>query len=241
MPERERSASWPCPRKIGLELAAHSMTSDMMTRRPLALLPLLPLLLVAACEQGGGPFRRSDENVAEYRPEEAGTVDHALCLLGFSAVPVRTVNPGHHLIEASINGQSGNFVLDTGANVTVISASQVERFGLSSDANVLGPGAARPAGAFGNARQVSIDSFQIGPITVRQSHIVTADIDQLLGALGTISGSEVSGIIGQDVLNEHRAIIDVSRPMLYLMEEDRDPAPVAADRCLSAGTGRQGD
>lgn len=147
------------------------------------------------------------------------------------------VDPGHHLIEASINGQAGNFVLDTGANVTVVSASQLERFGLSGEVTGLGLGAPRPAGAAGSARQIGIDSFSIGPITVRQSRIVTADLDQLLGAFSTISGRRVSGIIGQDVLNEHRAIIDVSRPMLYLMEEDRDPAPVPAGRCSSAGTG----
>lgn len=189
---------------------------------------LLAGLLVAACEQGGGP-------PPEYRPGEAGTVDHALCLLGFSAVPVRGVDPGHHLIEATINGQTGNFVLDTGANVTVINASQAERFGLAA-----GGGGGRfsglgmPAGASGNASQVSIESFEIGSITVRQNRIVIADLGHLLDALGRTSGREVAGIVGQDVLNEHRAIIDVARPMLYLMEENRDPAPVAAERCRSA-------
>jgi len=147
---------------------------------------------------------------------------------------MRKVDPGHHLIEAIINGQIGNFVLDTGANVTVINASQAERFGLSrAPGGVRGVGGSLPAGASANARQVAIDSFKIGPITVRQSRVVTADLGQLLTALGKISGSEVSGIVGQDVLNEHRAIIDVARPMLYLMEEDRNPAPVPAERCRS--------
>lgn len=188
------------------------------------LLPILPLLLLAGCEQGANPLARSDGPTVPYRPEEAGTVDYALCLLGFSAVPVRAVDPGHHLIDATINGQNGSFVLDTGANVTVISASAVERFGLSSGSGV------------GTARQVAIDSFAIGPISVRQSRVVVADLDQLLGAFGRIAGTQVSGIIGQDVLNEHRAIIDVSRPMLYLMEEDRDPAPVPAGRCGTDST-----
>ena len=42
----------------------------------------------------------------EYRPGEAGTVDHALCLLGFTAVPLRrTRATGHHLVEARLNGR----------------------------------------------------------------------------------------------------------------------------------------
>lgn len=195
---------------------------------------LAPLLLVAACDQSGGPFIKSDGPRVEYRPEEAGTVDHALCLLGFSAVPVQKVDPGHHLIKASINGQVGNFDLDTGADVTVINASQAERFGLSPGGGLRDLGGTLLGGASGNARQVAPDSFKVGPITVRQSRVVTADLSQLLTALGEISGSEVSGIIGQDVLNEHRAIIDVARPMLYLVEEDRDPAPVPAARCSAA-------
>ena len=190
------------------------------------LIPLLPFLLVAACEESGGPS-------TAYRPTEAGTVDHALCLLGFSAIPVRNVDPGHHLIEATINGQTANFVLDTGANVTVITTSQAQRFGLSSGSQGQ-PGRRGALGAPANAEQVAIDSFKIGSILVRQRRVVLADLGQLLTTLGRVSGAEVVGIIGQDVLNEHRAIIDVTRPMLYLMVEDRDPAPVRADKCHSA-------
>ncbi|WP_426050671.1 aspartyl protease family protein [Brevundimonas sp. SL161] len=110
-------------------------------------LGLAALLLLAACDQGAGSGAGP---APEYRPGESGTVDHALCLLGFSAVPVREVDPGHHLIEATINGRSGQFVLDTGANLSVITASQAERFGLSSgDGGGLLAGRALPAGTSG--------------------------------------------------------------------------------------------
>lgn len=190
---------------------------------------LLALLLLAGCDQTSGKAGTT----VDYRPGEAGTVDHALCLLGFSAVPVRAVEPGHHLISATIDGETSYFVLDTGANVTVLDRSRAERLGLSFERRApMSSGKARPAGA-GRAEQVPIGSFQIGSIRVRQGQVVTADLGQLLGALEQVSGVQVAGIIGQDVLREHRAIIDVAQPRLYLMEEDQDPAPVAAELCQS--------
>jgi predicted aspartyl protease len=196
--------------------------------------PLIVALLVlpSACDMGGSPFASSERAQVAYRPQEAGTVDHALCLLGYVHVPVRNVRPGHQLVEASVNGVAGNFVLDTGANLTVVSASQAERFRLSPRAlGVLGSGSARFAGIEGMARQVRVESFLLSDVDIRQRSVLIADLDQLLGPLGRASGSEISGIIGQDILNNHRAIIDVARPMLYLMKEDREPAPVSAESC----------
>jgi hypothetical protein len=184
------------------------------------------LLLPLGCREGTGP-------APEYRPEEAGTVDHALCLLGFTAIPVREISTGHHLVEATINGRTGEFVLDTGANMTVVEVTHLADFGIDPSSGDLG--GAIGVGGGGQARRVQIESFRVGPIDVRQNRVVTSNLGQLLTTLGRVSGTTVNGIVGQDVLNEHRAIIDVARPMLYLMETDRDPAPVPAGRCQASG------
>ncbi len=204
-------------------------------KNALAIIPLL--LLLSACDMSRSPFARSDGAEVEYRPQDAGTVDHALCLLGFEHVPVRNVKPGHQLVEASINGVKGDFVLDTGANLTVVSTAQAQRFGLAADkGGILGSGPARFAGGSGTARQVGVESFLVGDIALRQRRVLIAELGPLLDALGQASGREVSGVIGQDVLNEHRAIIDVSRPMLYVLQDDREAAPVPADRCTASAT-----
>src|SRR5690606_20154806 len=77
------------------------------------------LLLVAACQD-----MTATSAAPEYRPEETGSVDQAMCLLGFEAVPLREVRTGHHLVEATVDGTTARFVLDTGANVTVIERSR---------------------------------------------------------------------------------------------------------------------
>jgi hypothetical protein len=185
------------------------------------------LLLVSACQNAPVPS-------TDYRPEEAGTVDHALCLLGFQAVPLREVATGHHLVQATINGRSGSFVLDTGANVTVVENSHLRHFNISGSTGGLS-GTVSMAGAAG-ARQVGVEGLEIGSIETRQSRIVTADMGQLLSTLSRVSNTTVYGLIGQDVLKEHRAIVDVAKPMLYLIPQDEDPSPVSAERCQGRDT-----
>ncbi|HWH16949.1 MAG TPA: aspartyl protease family protein, partial [Allosphingosinicella sp.] len=81
---------------------------------------------LAACE--GPP---PEASAPDYRPEEAGTVDHALCLLGFTAIPLKEArSTGHHLVSAKVNGREGVFVLDTGANVSVVDSDHAAHFGL---------------------------------------------------------------------------------------------------------------
>ena len=187
------------------------------------------LAAAAACDaatlQAPGPE-------PEYRPGEAGTVDHALCLLGFTAVPLRrTRTTGHHLVEARLNGREALFVLDTGANLSVVDDDHAAAFGLSRR-GVRGGGAA--IGGAIEAQQVGIERLELGGIPVRQRRIVVADLGHLADALRPLAGEPVHGLIGQDVLNEHRAVIDMARPILYLIEADAEPSPVPASRCAAA-------
>ncbi|MEW9856497.1 aspartyl protease family protein [Novosphingobium sp. M1R2S20] len=187
------------------------------------------LLCLSGCGEAQGPS-------PEYRPEEAGTVDHALCLLGFTAIPVQEVSTGHHLIEATINGTRGSFVLDTGANVTAIDSSRSQEFGLSGNGGLAGAAAAVKSAGGRSARLAQVDSFQLGLLEISQDRVVIADMGRLLGQLSRVGGEDVAGIVGQDVLKEHRAIIDVPRPMLYLLETGSTPSPVAAGECEQGQT-----
>jgi hypothetical protein len=191
-------------------------------------LAALPLA-ISACDAVTAPQPKVD-----YRPEQAGTVDYALCLLGFTAIPLRTAaTTGHHLVEARLNGRDGLFVVDTGANVSVIDDDHAATFGLTHQATRRGGGVA--IGGVVAARQVAIESLELGGVPVRQRRMVVADVGNLMAALRPFAGGAVHGLIGQDVLNEHRAVIDMDGPLLYLMESDHDPAPVPAGRCRTSG------
>lgn len=168
----------------------------------------------------------------EYHPEKAGTVDQALCLLGFSAIPLRELVTGHHVVDVTVNGHEAAFVLDTGANASVLHAGYADELGLD-----VGRAPAAAIGLGGGplkAGMARVESLEIGGISVRQSRLLTADLGQVVRLLGPLSGGKIYGIVGQDIMKEHRAVIDVARPILYLMATDRDPAPVEASRCTTA-------
>lgn len=195
-----------------------------------AFLAFVPLLL-AGCDAVAPPE-------VDYRPGEAGTVDHALCLLGFQGVPLRALSTGHHVVALTLNRRAATFVVDTGANMTVLDERFADAFGLTP-----GAGAAPTAIGIGgplNARQARVDSFEIGGIPIRARRVVVAAIGQVSASLARFTGTEIHGILGQDVLGEHRAVIDVPRGILYLIEADRDPAPVPAALCRVDGGGGDG-
>jgi len=184
------------------------------------LLLLLPLL--SACT---GPLSGTPD------PQLAGTRDvaGALCRLGFRAVPLRTLPTGHHLVEVQLNGRPGTFVLDTGAGGTVLHQAFAEQFGVTGTA--LSQGGAIGLGGSQSVSRFAIQNFTIGPVSTRLSRVSTLNLGQVVNALTPIAGRQVHGVAGQDVLSQHRAVIDVRAPAVYLMESDADPAPVPPERC----------
>ncbi|MGZ8285702.1 MAG: retropepsin-like aspartic protease family protein [Allosphingosinicella sp.] len=194
------------------------------------------LLALPACDRIAPPPPESAR--VDYRPEAAGTVDHALCLLGFTAIPLREARgTGHHLVVATVNGKDGVFILDTGANLSVVDVDHVARFGLAAARGR--PGGATGLGGSNAARQVTIESLAFGAVKLRQRRMVVTDLGSIGDALAPLAGGAVHGIIGQDVLKEHRAVIDVERPLRYLVEADEDPAPVPAERCRAKTAGEK--
>lgn len=189
-----------------------------------ALAALVCLLALAACDQAIAPK-------AQYRPERPGTVDNAMCQLGFTAVPLREAVTGHHLVDVTLNGRPATFVLDTGANASVIHAPFAEQFGLTASRGM--SGAAVGLGGSMSVGQSRLETLRVGSVEVRQGRIATADLSQLVNVLGRLSNRQVSGILGQDVMKTHHAVIDVAGPILYLMVDPKRPAPVSAAACTA--------
>lgn len=168
---------------------------------------------------------------ARYQPEKAGTVDRALCLLGFAAVPMRSLMTGHQLVDARINGMPATLVVDTGANVTVLHAGAESRFRATRDP--LAIGSTSGLGGPMQGRVMRIDTLALGGVETRQRRVIESDLSALTAVLGRVAGRDIDGIVGQDVLQKQSAVIDVAGGILYLMAAGTDPAPIDPARCAA--------
>lgn len=123
----------------------------------------------------------------------------AECPIGMTSVPLKTVD-GNLTIPVSINGQPNrNFILDTGAAITVVSPS------LSTEFHLLP--ASTPIDAIGakgalSGYSTNIDSVAVAGST-RKGYLVA------IMALKNfdVGGRKVQGILGEDFLSNFDILI----------------------------------
>jgi predicted aspartyl protease len=178
----------------------------------------LTLALIAACGIAAGCATSTP-------PAAAPTLAHTLHAQGYVALPLRKLATGHETLSVNLNGQPGVFVVDSGAGGSVVHSDHATRFLLTDS---VGP-TRQGTGAGGNIAlgQYAVRSFAIGdasqatPLPV--SSILVTNIKTVVDALKAATGAEIVGVIGQDILTEFAAVIDVRGQTLYLKTQ---PAPI---------------
>ena len=120
----------------------------------------------------------------------------------------------HLLIKATINGVSGNFILDTGASNSCVGFEGVDKFQLKAAKSKT---KASGAGATGMFTQLAKNnSLKIGRWKTSEFHLVIFDMTHVNQALLQHEAKNIDGIIGADVLLDGKAIIDYYNHCLYL-------------------------
>jgi hypothetical protein len=120
----------------------------------------------------------------------------------------------HLLIKATINGVTGDFILDTGASNSCVGFECIELFKLKAGKSKT---KAAGAGATDMITQVAKNNqLKIGRWTEKAFHLVIFDLSHVNQALQQYKAKPVQGIIGADVLLEGKAIIDYYNHCLYL-------------------------
>lgn len=120
----------------------------------------------------------------------------------------------HLLIKATINGVSGNFILDTGASNSCVGFESIEKFNLKA-----GKSKTKASGAGGTGMMTKIaknNTLKIGRWKTEELHLIIFDMSHVNEALTQYKAKPVDGIIGADVLLEGKAIIDYYNHCLYL-------------------------
>ncbi len=149
-------------------------------------------------------------------------------------IPLRTTSSGFVSGEVHLDGVERplNFVVDTGASVSVLSESLVAR---EAEVNVYKEGARlRVYGAAGvseNIRTLLLPQLTLG--SYRQKNMNAAVLD--LGPINETSGFEQTGIVGGNFLRNFRVTFDLRRGVLRL--EPLSVVPVSNQTSQPAQTG----
>src|SRR5699024_7353371 len=129
--------------------------------------------------------------------------------------PYTTIFRSNHLeLKAILNGVEGNFILDTGASNSCVGNDEAEHFNLfSKDSDIRAAG----AGSSNMLTRVSENNtIEIGHWKKKKIDLVLFNLRHINQALAEHEADVVHGIIGADILERGKAVIDYKRKCLYL-------------------------
>ncbi|ASV32555.1 retropepsin-like aspartic protease family protein [Maribacter cobaltidurans] len=139
---------------------------------------------------------------------------------GYHRIPLTLTNTNHLEVFAKINGRSGRFILDTGASNTCIGFDRMDQFDLiskSSEIKAAGAGATEM-----DTLTSTKNHIEIGQWKKKKLKIVLFDLVHVNTALISHNAQPVDGVIGADILNKAKAIIDYRKMCVYLKSKKNE-------------------
>jgi len=133
---------------------------------------------------------------------------------GYTKIKLTKINTNHFEIKVKLNGINGKFILDTGASNSCIAINLAEKFKLivkDSETKAAGAGATGMETKISSKNKINISNWKFKNLTV-----VLLDLNHVNTALIEHNASAVDGIIGADILEKGKAIIDYEKHCVYL-------------------------
>ena len=127
---------------------------------------------------------------------------------------MQTLPTNHYLLVATLNGVEGRFILDTGASTTCVSAELTAHFHLNAK-----PSKEKASSASANELDTEVahhNELVIGSWSSKRRSVVLFDMQAVNHALQKLDIKSVDGIIGADILQSTKAVIDYQNDWLYL-------------------------
>lgn len=141
-----------------------------------------------------------------------------------TAIPFRVTKSSHLVVRAKINNKGPfNFIVDTGAPVTFFAAEPGKSLGLFPDEN----------------GWCTLDKFLLeGGLLSEKMRVKLETPFQLVGMNGmALSGLEMHGLIGYDLLAKHKIEIDVSKDTMIWTPLDFKPKAPLGVSGKNSGSG----
>ncbi len=141
-------------------------------------------------------------------------LNNLLIRKGYIKIKLKKINTNHFEIKATLNGVKGRFILDTGASNSCVDINLAEKFKLDvKDSETKAAG----AGAIGIETKISSKNILgLKGWKYNNCHIVLLDLTHVNTALTEHKSEAVDGIIGADILEKGKAIIDYNKQSLHL-------------------------
>ena len=133
---------------------------------------------------------------------------------GYISIKLTKTVTNHLELKAEINGVKGRFILDTGASNSCVGLDLIEHFKLDaeeSETKAAGAGATDM-----ETLQSKNNTLKMGFWKTKKCHLVLFNLSHVNSALTQHKAKEVHGIIGADILEKAKAIIDYKKKVLYL-------------------------
>jgi hypothetical protein len=129
-------------------------------------------------------------------------------------IPLKKMITNHMELNATINGVAGRFILDTGASNSCVGIGMIDYFKIQaekSETKAAGAGATDM-----ETQQSENNNLEIGKWKNKNFSLVLFDLVHVNKALTLHEAEEVHGIIGADILQKGKAVIDYNKNVLYL-------------------------
>ncbi len=140
--------------------------------------------------------------------------------LGFDALHLRRAGRlPHLLVESRYNGQRLTWVVDTGAEVTVMASETIERLGIRTT-----PSRSKIIDASGDrapVRTAILHNVVFGRLVVSEFQVAATPLTTIRRTFRDRHGRPVDGIIGMDFLEESSALLDTASKVLYVGDPPR--------------------
>ncbi len=133
---------------------------------------------------------------------------------GYTSIKLKKTKTNHFEIKVKINKIKGKFILDTGASNSCLGFHASEKFNLQTEDSEH-----KASGAGSNDLKTLISNknkIQIGKFKLKKIALILIDLSHVNSALLTQNAGEVDGIIGADILQKGKAIIDYKKKSLFL-------------------------
>ncbi len=135
-------------------------------------------------------------------------------------IPIRLLNiegDGFHLqVKIKINGKIANAIIDTGASKTVFDKTRIDAFLKKEkltehDRMSTGLGTASM-----QSHAILLNKLSIGKVDIINYHGVVLDLSHVNQTYIAIGLKPIDAVVGSDIMQEYKAVIDYSKKMLTM-------------------------